>query len=187
MRTMPRFVSVVSIILVAIMLASGQPKRRPKSYVEIVITDISSTSELLPIPLDETPPLANAKFGAKYFGPREKSDISVLLFLTGTKGRYSTGETFAVVFYIDDVQMNMGSARLISSVDKKTNAEVLHFQITTAEVARLAAARKLKMKTFNVDNDTKSNTFVFPSSALLEFKKFAKSVALIQSMIPAVE
>jgi len=102
--------------------------------------------------------------------------------LQGAKNRYGTGETFGVVLYVDDVPMSRANARLITSVDRDAGEDVLHFQITSEEVAWLATANSLTIKTFNVETNIRYDSFVFTPLALTEFKKFAKSVHLIRSM-----
>jgi hypothetical protein len=179
-----RYISGFLLILILALGAGGQGNKARTSNVEVVVADDRITSELTPIVIGGSPNLSSAKFGAKYFGQRADSDISVLLFLRGTKYRYSVDETFAVILYIDGVRMSQDKARLVSAVDKHVGEEVLHFQITTEEVAWLATANNLTFETISVESGKRIDSFVFTRGALTDFKKFAKSVQLIRGMSP---
>lgn len=155
-----------------------------KEHIEIVIKeDGGVTSELTLIPISVSLNLISAKFGAMYFGPQSESDISIIFLLMGTKERYSTGETFGVKFYADDMPPNSTKVRLINSVKNEEGGELLQFNIKLEELAWLANAKKLSFRTFNVDADANFDTLTFTNTGLAEFKEFAKSVFLIKSRL----
>lgn len=174
---------IILIILVFAFSAFGQAKKNPsaKDYVRVAITDGGATSELLPMPIGMSPNISSAEIGIKYFGVQSESDISCILILKGAKRRYSVNETFGIKLYVDDIPLSQNKLRMVNSVDKKADEEVLHFYITTENLAWLGTAGSVKIEIYNTDTERKYDTFLFTQSGLAEFKRFAKSVLLIQS------
>lgn len=172
----------ILIVLILAACAFGQAKKTDtKDYIQVIINDNETTSELLPIPLINSPSVTGAEIGIKYFGPQSDSDISFLLILKGTKNRYSSKETFGVTVYSDDVPLSKNKYRIINSVDKDVGGETLHFYLTIEELAWLSAADSVRIEVYDAEKEKKLDTFSFTRVGFVQFKKFAKSVLLIRS------
>ena len=175
--------NAILLILMCAACAFGQAKNGgvPKEYVRVDVAGEESTSELLPMPVGVSPNLSAADIGVKYFGVRAKSDLSVILILSGTKNRYSSGETFGVMLYSDEIPLSKSKYRKIDAVTKGEGRETLRFHITTEELAWLAAANAVKIEIYAADTQQKQDTLSLTQTGVGEFKKFSKSVLLIRS------
>ena len=172
-------------ILVLTISAFGQskPVNKPSKNVKLVVNDEGATSELLPIEVGMSPTLTGAKIGIKYFGLTNESDISIILMLKGTKSFYSSGASLGVKMFVDDIPLRKNKYRIVDSVNKDGTDEVLHFYITTEDLAWLATGDKLSIAVFNTETDKKHDEVFLRSSTMKEFKDFAQSVYLIRSFL----
>ncbi len=175
----------IFIILVLTACAVGQSNKSTgrKNYVRVETSENGATSELLPMPIAMTPNLSGAEIGIKYFGVQSESDLSFILWLQGTRNRYSTGGTFGVKMYSDDLPLSKNRLRVIDRIDKDGGKEVLHFHVTLEELAWLATASSVKVEIYNSDTQQRYDTVFLTQTGLSEFKRFAKSVLLIRSFL----
>lgn len=170
-------------ILSFCVLGQTKPVKKVSDNVELIINDKGATSELLPISVGMSPNLSGAKIGIKYFGVASDSDISFILILKGTKSLYSSGESFGVKMFVDDIALRDKKYRIIDKVDKNGNEETLHFYITTEDLAWLATGEKLSITLYNTETDKKHDTVFLTPTNYKEFKDFVKSVYLIRSFL----
>jgi hypothetical protein len=176
------YITILSVLALST-IAFGQTRNKiPKNYVELVVNDGETTSELLPMPIGMSPNLSGAEVGIKYHGVQSESDISFILFLSGTKNRYSAQATFGVKLYSDDIPLSKNRYRMIDSVDKDMGKENLHFYIKAEELAWLAMANSIKIEIYNADTEQKYDMLAITPTGMTQFKKFAKSVLLIRSI-----
>ena len=178
--------AILVILVFTAVSGSGQAKKSPtpKDYVVIETSDDGATVELLPMQIGMTPNLNGAEVGIKYFGPQADSDLSFLIMLQEPRHRYyAATATFGVKLYSDDVPLSKNRYRLINSVRMDSGKEVLHFSITTEDLAWLATATSVKIEIYNSDTQQRLDTLFFTPTTLVQLKKFAKGVLLTKSFL----
>ena len=181
---MKTIISLLTILLfLPCVYGQSKPLNKPSKNVQVVVNNEDATSELLPIEVGMSPNLTGAKIGIKYFGIKSESDISFILILKGTKSIYSSGASFGVKMYVDDVPLLKNKYRSVQSVDKNGAEEVLRFYITTEDLAWMATGNKVSITIFNIETDKKHDTLFLTPALMKEFKDFAKSVYLIRSFM----
>jgi len=172
--------NTLAILLILVFTAVsglGQAKKNPtpKDYVVIDTSDDGATVELLPMQIGMTPNLTGAEIGIKYFGPQADSDLSFLLMLQEPGRRYyAATATFGVKLYSDDVPLSKNGYRLINWVKMDSGKEVLHFSITTEDLAWLASATSVKIEIYNSDTQQRLDTPFFTPTTLVQTEEICK-------------
>jgi hypothetical protein len=174
---------ILIFVLALTATAIGQSNRASgtKDYVRVEFSEGGATSELLPMHVAATSSLFGAEIGMKYFSVESDSDLSFILWLQGTRGRYSAGGTFGVKLYSDDLALSKNRLRIIDRIHKDGGKDALHFHMTTEELAWLATAKSIRIEIYNSDTQQRFDTISLTQTNMSQFKKFAKSVLMIRS------
>jgi hypothetical protein len=181
------YINVIAILLKIICVGSfvsvSAQTIPAKDFVKVTIDDENATSELLRMPTGAYVGGVGADIGIMYFGPKSESDLSVILYMKGIRGRYSSEGSYGIKLFTDDVALRSNSLRGVQRVVKEKELDRIHFHLRREELAWLATGNTLKFEIFDMQASKQLGSVSFSKEAVAEFKRFAKSVLLIISTV----
>lgn len=86
-------------------IAVNAQNARNNGYVNVTVGDENATSELLRMPLGSEGTSADFDIGIMYFGPSSDSDLSTILYMNGSRARYSSESAYGVKLITDDIAL----------------------------------------------------------------------------------
>ena len=98
----------------------------------------------------------------------------------GAKSRYSDDVSFGARYYAGNTPVSR-KYRVVERVTRDGDKTYLVFRMTETELAWLATESGLKIDIYDVDAETKYDSFALTAGGMSSFKSFAKSVLLIRS------
>jgi hypothetical protein len=178
----PISITFFVVFFLAVAVANGQ-KAQTIDYVNVTVGEDNATSELLRMPLGADSSSSIFDIGIMYFGPGSDSDLSAILYVKTSQARYSSGASYGVKLFIDDIPLRSNYLRGVSKVVNEKGFDRLHFHLKREELAWLATGESLRIEIFDVKTEKIQDTVSFAKPNLAEFKRFAKSVLLIISTV----
>lgn len=164
-------------------IAVNAQNARNNGYVNVTVGDENATSELLRMPLGSEGTSADFDIGIMYFGPSSDSDLSTILYMNGSRARYSSESAYGVKLITDDIALRSNHLRGVLRVVKEKGYDRLHFHLKREELAWLATGERIRIEVYDTQNAKLFDSISFTRSNVAEFKRFAKSVLLITSTI----
>lgn len=173
--------SIFALILGVVSAVAQKPTA--KDFVVVTTAEDNATAELTRMPIGVSSVGNATDIGIMYFGPNKDSDISFILFLKPAKNRYSVEGSYGIRFYTDDVALKQDKVRDLSKVANDKDNDRLHFYLTSEEVAWLATGSKFRIELVDVKLWKTVESIQFSNAAAAEFKRFARSILLINSVV----